>query len=138
MKVLAVDFGARRVGLAVSDPSGRLARPLTTLERHNDRSLVRRICEIVAAEGVGKLVLGDPVNLDGKRGPASRGVRAFAEKLERASGLEPIFVNESLTSREAEQRLRESGIDPRKHPDRVDAVAAQIILQEALDNELEP
>ncbi len=138
MKVLAVDFGTRNVGLAVSDPDAKIAVPLATLERKNDRSLIRRLREIVTEESIGKLVLGDPVNLDGTRGTAAEAVRAFAEKLEKATGLKPVLINESLTSREAERRLRQAGIDPRRHPGKVDALAAQIILQEALDSGLEP
>ena len=133
MKVLAVDFGEKNVGLAVSDPDGRIALPLDTLIRRDDRSLIRRIQEIATAQGVEKLVVGEPIGLDGRRGDAAHSIRVFAKKLADATGLPLVLINESLTSHEAEDRLRKAGIDPRKHPLKVDAIAAQIVLQEALD-----
>jgi putative Holliday junction resolvase len=134
MKALAVDLGEKNVGLALSDPAGKVAMPFDTLERKNDRSLIRRILQIVSTERVERLVVGEPIGLNGQRGQAAHAARAFAQKLTQATGLPVVLVNESLTSREAERRLREAGIDPRKHPLKVDAVAAQIVLQEALDN----
>lgn len=135
MRCLGIDFGERRIGLAISDPEGRLAVPLTTLERRNDRSAVRAIAEIARREGVGRLVLGEPVGLDGQRGEAAERARRFGDKLAEVSGLPVRLVNESLTTVEAQQRLREAGVDPRREPERIDAVAAQILLQEALDSE---
>ncbi len=133
MKTLGIDFGERRIGVAISDPDGRIAVPLTALERGDDRSAVRRIVELAKSEGVGRLVVGEPVGLDGERGPAAERARRFADRLAAAAGLPWEAVDESLTSVEAEARLREAGVDPRRHPGRVDAVAAQILLQEALD-----
>ncbi len=133
MKVLGVDFGERRIGLAVSDPAGRWALPLTTIERRDDRSAVREIAEIVHREEIERLVVGEPLRLDGSAGDAAERARAFAGKLERATGLSCSLVDEALTSREAEDRLRAAGVDPRKNRARVDQVAAQILLQDALD-----
>lgn len=133
MRCLGIDFGERRIGLAISDPEGRLAVPLTTLERRNDRSAVREIAEIARREGVARLVLGEPVGLDGQRGEAAERVRRFGDRLAEVSGLPVRLVNESLTTVEAQERLRAAGIDPRREPARIDAVAAQILLQEALD-----
>ena len=133
MRSLGIDFGERRIGLAISDPEGRLAVPLTTLERRNDRSAVRAIAEIAQREEVGRLVLGEPVGLDGQRGEAAERVRRFGDRLAGITGLPVRLVNESLTTVEAQERLREAGVDPRREPGRIDAVAAQILLQEALD-----
>jgi putative Holliday junction resolvase len=133
MKVMGIDFGERRIGIAISDPEGRFAVPLTVLERGDDRSAVRKIAELAASEGVGRLVVGEPLGLDGERGAAAERARRFAERLAAAAGLPWESVDEALTSVEAEARLREAGVDPRRHPERVDAVAAQILLQEALD-----
>ena len=135
MRALGIDFGERRIGLAISDPEGRLAVPLTTLERRNDRSAVRAIAEIARREGVGRLVLGEPVGLDGQRGESTERVRRFGDKLAEVSGLPVRLVGESLTTVEAQERLRAAGVDPRREPERIDAVAAQILLQEALDSE---
>jgi len=132
-RALGIDFGERRIGLAISDSAGRLALPLTTLTRRTDRVAVAQIAEIADREGGGRLVLGEPVGLDGVRGDAARRVRAFGEKLAEKTGLPLTFVGEALTTVEAHERLRAAGIDPRKKPERLDAVAAQILLQEALD-----
>lgn len=133
---LGIDFGEARIGLAISDPAGRIAVPLTTLERRNDRSALRAIAEIARQESVERLVLGEPLSLAGERGPNAERVRRFGERLAEISGLPVRFVNESLTTVEAQERMREAGIDPRKDPARIDAVAAQILLQEALDTEI--
>lgn len=135
MRSLGIDFGERRIGLAISDPEGRLAVPLTTLERRNDRSAVRAIEEIARREGVGRLVLGEPVGLDGQRGEAAERVRRFGDRLAGITGLPVRLVNESLTTVEAQERLRAAGVDTRREPERIDAVAAQILLQEALDSD---
>jgi putative Holliday junction resolvase len=133
MRSLGIDFGEKRIGLAISDPEGRLAVPLGTIERTDDRSAARRIAEIARREGVERLVLGEPVGLDGRRGTAAERVQRFGQKLAAAAGLPLEMIDESLTSVEAAERLRQAGVDPRREPGRVDAVAAQILLQEALD-----
>jgi len=133
MRSLGIDFGEKRIGLAISDPEGRLAVPLATLERRNDRSALRQIAEIVEREGVGRLVLGEPVDLEGNRGPFADRVRRFGERLAEMTRLPLEMVGETLTSAEAAGRLRQAGIAARRNPERIDAVAAQILLQEALD-----
>ena len=131
MRALGIDFGEKRIGLAISE--GGLAVPLRTLARRDDRSAMRQIAEIAASEGVERLVVGEPRNLDGTRGPAALRARRFAERLAALTALPLELVDEALTSVEAAARLRAAGVDPRRHPERLDAVAAQILLQEALD-----
>jgi putative Holliday junction resolvase len=135
MRALGIDFGERRIGLAISDPDGRLALPLVTLERRNDRSALRQIAEIAQREGVGRLVLGEPVDLYGQRGPTAERARRFGERLAEMTGLPVEWVDEALTSVEAAARLRQAGVDTRREPGRIDAVAAQILLQDALDRQ---
>jgi len=135
MRCLGIDFGEKRIGLAISDPDGRLAVPLTTLERRNDRSALRQIAEIASREGVERLVMGEPVDLAGRRGPIAERVQRFAARLREMTGLPLALVDEALTSVEAAARLRQSGGDPRREPGRVDALAAQILLQDALDRQ---
>jgi putative Holliday junction resolvase len=147
MRALGIDFGERRIGLAISDPEGRLAVPLATVERKSDRSAVAEIAEIARREGVERLVVGEPVGLDGRRGPAAERARGFAERLAERTGLPLTLVDEALTTVEAAARLREAGgsssggrrgrrqAGPKGA---IDAVAAQILLQEALDGSRGP
>lgn len=133
MRLLGIDFGLKRIGLAISDEEGRWALPLTTFERRDDRGAARRIGRIARQEAVAGLVLGEPLLLDGSRGEAAERVRRFARRLEKTTELPVTLVSETLTSVAAEERLREAGVDPRRNPERVDSVAAQILLQQELD-----
>lgn len=132
MRALGIDFGERRIGLAISDPEGRLAVPLLTFERRDDRRAARKIAAIAREQGAGRLVLGEPRNLDGSRGEAAERVGRFGRRLAAVSGLPLEMVEETLTSREAAERLRRAGVDVRREPEKVDAVAAQILLEQAL------
>ncbi|HEX4495413.1 MAG TPA: Holliday junction resolvase RuvX [Thermoanaerobaculia bacterium] len=137
MRFLGIDFGEKRIGLAISDPAGRVAVPLATLERRNDRSALRQIAEIARGEGIERLVLGEPVDLFGNKGPVAERVRGFGTRLAAMTGLPVEWVDEALTSVEAARRLRQAGVDTRREPGRIDAMAAQILLQDALDRSLE-
>lgn len=136
MRTLAIDFGEKRIGLAISDPEGTLAVPLVTLVRKNDRAAAQQIAEIARREGIASLVLGEPLRADGTRGDAAERVHRFARHLTEATGLPIELVEETLSSVEAARRLREAGVSSRRiraDPGRLDAVAAQILLQEHLD-----
>ena len=133
MRSLGIDFGERRIGLAISDDEGRLALPLGVLERDTDRRAVYKIADLAKRERVRLLVLGDPRGLDGSAGEAVDRVHRFGRKLEKASGLAVRFVDEALTTVEAAARLAEAGRDTRADRSLRDAVAAQILLQQALD-----
>ncbi|MCP4205029.1 MAG: Holliday junction resolvase RuvX [bacterium] len=133
MKALGIDFGEKRIGLAISDADGRFAMPWKTLARRNDQQAIEELGEIAAQESIDLIVAGDPRNLDGDAGPQSERVAAFLKKLSAALDLPIETVNESLTSREAHSRLRQAGLTARQRRERVDSLAAQILLQEALD-----
>ena len=135
-RALGIDFGERRIGIAVSDPEGKWALPLTTLERDTDRRAVYRIVDIARQEEVGVLILGESRGLDGTDHAAAERVRRFGAKLHKAARLPVGWVDESLTTVEAAERLDAAGLDAREHARRRDAVAAQILLQEALDSGL--
>jgi putative Holliday junction resolvase len=135
-RALGIDFGERRIGLAVSDPGGTWALPSTTLERTTDRRAIYQIVDLARQEKAAVLILGESRGLDGKDDEAAVRVRRFGAKLERAAQLPVGWVDETLTTVEATVRLREAGLDSREHAARRDAVAAQIILQEALDSGL--
>ncbi len=132
MRVLAIDFGEARIGLAISDPQGRLAIPLTTLQRSSDGDAISQIAAIASQESVERLILGEPHNLDGSPGEAVRRVLSFASKLRSEIDLPCELVDERLTSVEARDRLRDAGVDLRRNPERIDAVAAQILLEQFL------
>ncbi len=133
MKALGIDFGEKRIGLAISDADGRFALPWKTLARRNDQQAIEELAKIAAQESIDLIVAGDPRNLDGGAGPQSERVAAFLKKLSAALDLPIETVNESLTSREAHSRLRQAGLTARQRRERVDSLAAQILLQEALD-----
>lgn len=136
-RALGIDFGEKRIGLAISDADGRWAMPLTTLERQTDRRAVHQIADLVKREGVGLLVLGEPRDLEGRAGETVLRVRRFGQRLVKITGLQIRWVDEALTTVEAVERLRAAGLDRVDRRDGRDAVAAQILLQEALDREHE-
>jgi len=132
-RLLGIDYGTKRIGVALSDPQRRLAVPWGAVRRRDDRSVVRQLAALAEREGVSGFVVGEPRRLDGTRGEMAERAARFADRLARTTGLPVETVDESLTSVEAERRLREAGVDPASEPERIDALAAQILLQEALD-----
>ena len=135
-RVLALDYGTRRIGLALSDASGSLASPLTTLTRRaGKRPPIARILEIAAAHGAGRLVVGLPLDARGRENSWTAEVRDFGGRLGNRSGLPVHFIDESYSSAEAEARIRSIGLTRKKREDkaRIDAGAAAIILQDWLD-----
>lgn len=134
-RVMGIDFGEKRVGLAISDERGRLAVPYRTLQRRSDRELIAELADIFDQEQISRVALGEPLGLDGRSNAASARVRSFGRKLGRGTGVEVTFVVETLTSAAARERLREAGVDPRRQPERIDSLAAQILLEEALETQ---
>lgn len=132
-RFLAIDFGERRIGLAVS-AAGDLSLPLETLLRRSDREAVADILAAAAQEEIGHFVVGEPIGIDGTRGPSARRAQRFAALLERASGLPVSLHPETLTTVAARERLRAAGLDPRRAPERLDAVAAQVLLEDFLSH----
>src|ERR1700734_2198576 len=115
VRALGIDFGEKRIGIAISDPNGPVAVPLPPLARRNDRSAVAQIAEIARREAVGRLVLGEPLGLDGRSSPQTERVRRFGDRLPAAAGLPLRYVDGALTSHEAAARLRTAGADLRRH-----------------------
>ncbi len=135
-RILAVDYGERRIGLALSDPLRMIATPLPTLQRRRGkRPPVQAILEIVQANDVDALVVGLPLTLAGTDSDWTREVRTFGETLARRSGLHVAFVDERMTSVAAERAVRGLGLPKheRERKERVDAAAAVLILQSHLD-----
>ena len=132
-RLLGVDFGRVRVGLAVSDPDRKLAFPLATWERQGGERDAEHVRGVVAAEGVVGLVVGLPLRADGSEGDAAAAARAFGAWLGAATGLPVAFWDERYTSVEAESTLWQAGLTHKKRKARRDRVAAQMLLQAYLD-----
>ena len=128
---LGVDWGRRRVGVAVSDELGRMAHPLMTLEPKSLAGLVNSLTGLVRERGAAAVVLGLPKHMNGSEGESAHAVRQLAEQLETA-GVTVSLWDERLSSWEAEGRLREGGGFAREKG-RVDRAAAVLLLQSFLD-----
>jgi len=138
MRVLGVDFGSRRVGLAISDPSRTLARPLTTLSVRSEGDAVRQVATMIAelaaeSDGLAAIVVGLPARLDGSPNDATGRVSRFVEQLRAYSAIPIHTEDERLSSREAESRLAIRERDWRKRKAALDAAAAAVVLQDYLD-----
>jgi putative Holliday junction resolvase len=139
-RVLGIDIGTRRVGLAISDASGTLARPLTTLRVTGARDAVDRVAREIARlagedGGLAQIVVGIPKRLDGAATDETRRAEAFVAALGACTAVPIAREDERLTSREAESRLAERERDWRARKLKLDAAAAAIILQDFLDRE---
>ncbi len=151
VRILALDYGRTKIGLALADSEVRIAEPFDTMERVNRNEDMRRLRELVRDENVKQIVVGLPLRLDGTRGEMAEEVTGFAERIRKQCGVPVELVDERLTSWEAERILEEElgrRIKPpetphgRKKPIRpgdgkysVDAVAAMVILREYLSRE---
>ena len=129
MRAMAIDYGDRRIGLAVSDLLGMLAGEAWTMEEWDMERAAKRIAQEAKARDVGTLVLGLPKNMDGTEGPRAEKSRAFAELLKRESGLPVVLWDERRSSIEAHAILHAGGKREKQHRKTVDAVAASLILE---------
>lgn len=135
MRVLALDLGAKRIGVAVSDADARVATPVQVLERHRDRArLHREIAELVVEWEAELLLLGLPLDLRGEVGPAAAAVMVERDELAAVVGVPVEVHDERLTTRIADRALQERGdLDGRQRRRVVDMVAAAVILQDWID-----
>lgn len=132
-RVLGLDVGERRIGVAVSTPEGGLAVPLRVLERSEESADLRAIVELARAEDATTIVIGHPISLDGSRGAQARSVEAFARRLAETSGLAVDLADERFTSAEARRGRNQGSPSRRARRAPVDDLAAAIILQAYLD-----
>jgi putative holliday junction resolvase len=131
-RILAIDYGLRRMGLAVSDPLGITAQGLETLQRRNKRSDFARLERVIREYQVAEIVLGNPLRMSGEEGTQSRKVAEFAEELRRRFELPVHLWDERLTSSEANRLLREAEVSLERRAQAVDRMAATLILQSFL------
>ena len=129
MRVMAIDYGDQRIGLAVSDLLGMLAGEAWTMREWDMERAASRIAEEAKKREVGTLVLGLPKNMDGTEGPRAEKSRAFAALLEAESGLPVVLWDERRSSIEAHAILHAGGKKEKQHRKTVDAVAASLILE---------
>ena len=137
-RVLGIDFGERRVGLALSDPSATIAQPLPTITRRaGKRPPVAAIVEIISQNEVERAVIGLPLNLAGEETEWTATVREFASKLADRAGIPVEFIDERMTSVQAERAVRSIGLkrSAREDKGRIDAAAAVLLLQTFLDRQ---
>ena len=136
MRVLGIDYGLRIIGLALSDPNETIATTLDTLvRRRGKRAPLSKIESIATEKGAKHLVIGLPLNPEGNETEWSEEVRAFGVKLSKRTNLQVSFVDERMTSVRAERTVRSIGLpkNKRENKARIDAAAAQLILQNWLD-----
>jgi putative Holliday junction resolvase len=129
MRVLGIDYGQVRVGLAITDPEGRLAFPRPALARTTRDALFEALVELVREEGVQAVVVGLPLTLDGGDSLTTRQARNFAESLARRIDAPVHLMDERLSSAAAEAQLKEAGLCSRKRKSRLDSQAAVQILE---------
>lgn len=133
-RLLALDLGSKRVGVAVSDELQMTVRPLDAIQRRSWKDLLRRVTEQIATLDARGLVVGLPLNLDGSEGPAATEARKTAEKFRLSIGLPVYLQDERLTTEEAKSRFQSSQTE-REIELRIDSEAAAIILQDFISRE---
>lgn len=134
---MAIDYGERSVGVAISDELQLTVRPLTTIrrEKRGYAEVIDRIRALVAENEIATLVVGLPLNMDGTRGAAVERVESFISDLQRSVSVPIVKVDERLTSHEADRILREMGVGLRERRARSDEYAASLILQDYIDGQ---
>ncbi|MFA5858019.1 MAG: Holliday junction resolvase RuvX [Elusimicrobiota bacterium] len=140
-KVLGVDYGTKRVGLAVSDYTATIAQSLELIEKNSalsasegDKVVVERIKSIVETQKVSAIVIGFPRHLDGRDGTLAGTIRAFAEQVKTAINVEVVFWDEWLTTSAAEKVLISANVSREKRKQKIDKLAATVLLQNYLDS----
>ena len=129
MRIMAIDYGDQRIGLAVSDERAILVGDAWTMKEWNMERAVKRIGKLVTERNIGKLVLGLPKNMAGTEGPRAAISREFAELLRQETGLEVVLWDERRSSIEAHAILHANGRKEKDHRKNVDAVAASLMLE---------
>ena len=133
MRVLGVDFGHKRIGLALSDETGTIAQPLEYIAGGGVAAVSREITRICAERKIGKVVVGVPLRLDGKASEQTERTLAFIAALRRATTVPVAEWDERLTSVQAERALLEGNVRRSERKQKIDKIAAQIMLQSYLD-----
>jgi len=131
---LGIDWGQRRTGVACSDPEGRVAFPLEHIEHDGQKTQLREILRIRTERAASTVVVGYPLQLGGDKGASARSTEKLMRRLKGVGGFDVILWDERLSSREASRRLSAQGFSSREQGDKIDTVAATLILQSFLDD----
>lgn len=133
-RILGIDYGERRIGIAISDATATIATPLQTVDGTAPQQAARAIVALAVERGVERIVVGLPLRMDGSSGPSAENAKAFGERLLKAGACPVEYWDERFSSRTAEQALIEGGTRRQKRKQVIDKLAAQIILQHYLDS----
>ena len=127
MRILGLDVGERRIGVAISDPTNTIAQPLIVLQRDGEE--LRRLSDIVRDNEVGEIVMGYPRNMDGSAGTMAKKVEKFAGEVSKHIDVPVVFIDERLSTAEAERMMISADLSRKKRKKSIDKVAAAIILE---------
>lgn len=134
MRILGLDVGEKRIGVAISDPLGKTAQGMMVLTSQNREAVLQKLAALCLEHDVARIVVGLPLNMDGSRGPAVEAVEKFAAALKRKTGLPVSFIDERLTTRAAEKTLIDGNVRRRARKEVKDMLAAVLILDTYLSN----
>ena len=129
MRIMAIDYGDAHTGIAISDPTGLLAGTTLTIHSRRADEVLAQLQKLVQEHQVDELVMGFPRNMDGTEGPRAELYRAFAQRVEEATGLKPVLWDERRTTVDAHRIVVDAGKNAKKRKKTVDAVAASLILE---------
>lgn len=133
-RILGIDFGEKRIGLAVSDPLGYTAQGIETLQRKNKAQVIDALAKICAQREIGEIVIGFPINMDGSHGPKAQEVTALVPLLQKAAGVPVTTWDERLSTRQVSRVMMEGGLSRQKQKMQSDRLAATLILQSYLES----
>ncbi|MFH1848455.1 MAG: Holliday junction resolvase RuvX [Candidatus Omnitrophota bacterium] len=134
MRIIALDVGEKRIGVAVSDPLGIIAQGLKTVHRKDDEQALSELRGIIAEKQADEVVVGLPLNMNGSHGPAAKGAVEFADRLKKGSDIKVTMWDERLSTSQIERHLLYADISRAKRRKVTDMLAAQVILQSYLDS----
>jgi putative Holliday junction resolvase len=138
MRIMALDVGDRKIGVAISDAMQLIAQGKPTLKRTTTEADIERLRNLVTENDVHRIIIGEPLHMDGRPSPQSLKTAKFARKLQKATQIPVVLWDERLSSFAAEEHLAEMGLNWRKRREQVDKMAAMIILQGYLDRQKGP
>ena len=134
MKILGLDVGEKRIGIAISDAMGVIALGVETFYREEENGIIEKLRSIIKTESVTAIVVGLPLNMNGTEGPKAKEAKDFAEKLKKEIGLPVTLWDERLSTAEVERLMISAGASRAKRKKKIDKLAAQVILQGYLDS----